>query len=187
MVSSFTPCRTKAAKLIPDPCSDSIFELPRPLEEDEPTGASQHKPEDTEAGEDAETLFKDAAKILLSTCVWMVGKHSFQIQYEILFTLRNFKKIVAGSRALEEIGARPTNPSWEAARSGWTSIYGVTWGCLVGTSLSSKLPQAPAFLAGGPSSGTLGCGSVSAFRNLASKRNKCTLNYLYLLYLHLGN
>lgn len=32
------------------------------MEEDEPTGASQHKAEETEEGQDAETLFKNAAK-----------------------------------------------------------------------------------------------------------------------------
>lgn len=57
------------------------------MEEDEPTGASQHKAEETEEGQDAETLFKNAAK-KETECfprVWMAGNQSFPIQYRILF------------------------------------------------------------------------------------------------------
>lgn len=42
------------------------------MEEGEPTGGSQHKPEETEEGEDAETLFEDAAKkeTVFHVCGW---------------------------------------------------------------------------------------------------------------------
>lgn len=36
--------------------------------------------------------------------------------------------MIAGSRGRKEIDASPVNPSWEAARSGCISIYGVRWG-----------------------------------------------------------
>lgn len=85
------------------------------------------------------------------------------------------------------------SPSWEAVRSGWTSIHGVRWAwpCWAGENLAQLwiLPQLFSkllYLWLGSAVlelwGAL-CVDVNTFRNVALKRNKCILNYLYFQYL----
>ena len=113
-----------------------------------------------------------------------------------LYSLWTFFKILLVVQDWSRLsGANAVSPSWEAVRSGWTSIRGVRWAwlCWVGENLAQlqTLPQPFTKLLhlwlGNAVLELWGavCVHVNTFRNLALKRNKRILNNFYFQYLHL--